>query len=407
MRWLSLLGLAACLPPPMDSPDVTGLDAVDADDLYDRTLALTALGPRMSGTDGEIQARDAVEASFLDAGLVSNRHGFTWSPWQPGEAWVAVGEQTWPALPLSPSPSTDGLSVVLADGRGDDLTDAAALWFSDDGSRAEQYLLGVIGGAEAMIRVTEDLDHDGTPLTEVGHTWSLSDTPSVAVDRDVGAALSDHLGETVTIHIDSSLVVDHTSNNVLARLEGSTDDEVFVTAHYDSWHNSECAIDNALGVGMLLLLAEVFADSEPERSIIFMATVGEEQGLQGAAAWVDDNTEGLQSRGELVLNLDIPWSSEGRYSCQSEHQEWIDASIDAAEAEGLEARDGGAPWPASDHFVFQPHGVPVVWCTRQPDRHYHTESDTLDWVDMDEAFSAFRTQARILAEAARPANDPL
>jgi len=395
---LLVIAFASCSAPvtvPLDAAP----QPVTAADLLRATSALTDIGPRSSGTPGEALARQIVVDALSETGLDVTEHSFVWSPWVPGEASVQVGDAFWSAEPLSPSPPTSGLTLSLARG-GSEVSGQAALWFSDDASRAEQYLAGVAAGAQAMIRVTEDLDHDGTPLIEVGHTWSLASTPAVTVNRDVGAELEDLLGEPVTIEITSSTIPNHESRNVVARIPGATDDEVYVTAHYDSWHNSECAADNALGVGMLILLSEVFATTEPERSIVLLATTGEEQGLRGASAWVADHAPGLGARGELLVNLDIPWSSEGRYFCQSDHQEWMDAAINSAASVGLTAADAGAPWPASDHFVFQPHGVPVVWCTRQPDRHYHTEADTLDWIDMDEAFVAFTAQAQLIAQAA-------
>ncbi|MGZ4814284.1 MAG: M28 family peptidase, partial [Terriglobales bacterium] len=87
------------------------------------------------------------------------------------------------------------------------------------------------------------------------------------------------------------------SNNVLAELPGGDDklknEAVLYSAHYDhlgirpglpgdNIYNG--AVDNATGCGMLLEMARAFASAAepPNRSIIFAAVTGEEQGLLGS-----------------------------------------------------------------------------------------------------------------------------
>lgn len=87
-----------------------------------------------------------------------------------------------------------------------------------------------------------------------------------------------------------------TSNNVIAKLQGSTrpDEVIIYTAHWDhlgigepvagdSIYNG--AIDNAAGVAALFEVAKAFkaAKVKPERSIIFLAVTAEEEGLLGSA----------------------------------------------------------------------------------------------------------------------------
>src|SRR5690606_24695238 len=83
-----------------------------------------------------------------------------------------------------------------------------------------------------------------------------------------------------------------TSNNVIAKLEGTTrpDETIIYTAHWDhlgvgepvdgdSIYNG--AIDNAAGVAALFEIAKAFqaAKVQPERSILFVTLTAEERGF--------------------------------------------------------------------------------------------------------------------------------
>ena len=71
---------------------------------------------------------------------------------------LTVGDSVFTGEPLSPSPATSGLEATLVvAGRGE-LTDAAGIYSSDDGSRAEQFLSANSSDVAVMIRVTEELD---------------------------------------------------------------------------------------------------------------------------------------------------------------------------------------------------------------------------------------------------------
>src|SRR5687768_3489475 len=104
--------------------------------------------------------------------------------------------------------------------------------------------------------------------------------------------------------------------NVLGRLPGSdpvlSGQAVVFTAHYDhlgikedakagedAIHNG--ARDNASGVAAMLAIAEALAGlpKAPRRSILFVATAAEEQGLLGSRR-SEEHTSELQSRLHLV-----------------------------------------------------------------------------------------------------------
>lgn len=103
--------------------------------------------------------------------------------------------------------------------------------------------------------------------------------------------------------------------NVLAVLPGTNPiykDIIIVEGHMDSKCEGECDVtcvaqgveDNASGSALVLEIARVLSQCALERTVVFMLTTGEEQGLLGASAfanYAEDN--GIQIR--AVLNNDV------------------------------------------------------------------------------------------------------
>jgi len=110
---------------------------------------------------------------------------------------------------------------------------------------------------------------------------------------------------------------DFISSNVIGMIEGSDPElkntYLIISAHYDhlgigksvngdSIYNG--ALDNALGVSVMLELAKSFSslESKPKRSIIFIATTGEEKGLLGSVYYTDNPLVPLH---KTIANVNI------------------------------------------------------------------------------------------------------
>ena len=85
------------------------------------------------------------------------------------------------------------------------------------------------------------------------------------------------------------------------------DEIVVIGAHYDSYSRlspEPGADDNATGVAAVLETARILAPGEYERTIVYIAFSGEEQGLVGSEAWASDaRARGLDIR--AVINIDM------------------------------------------------------------------------------------------------------
>ena len=306
------------------------------------------------------------------------------------------GKALRPALCIATCRALGGHLEAVLRAEGEDLTGGVAVMSSLTGERAEHFLRAASGDAVALIRITDELDHDGSPLNEVGHTLQGSTFPAVGVDQPTGDWLRERLGQSVRLDVVPDVARGHTSQNVTARVEGTGTGTVFVVAHYDSWHGSHSAFDNGIGVGALIAIAEqVAAGPSPEKTVVFLATSGEEQGLQGAFAWAAEHA-GEIGPGDKVVTLDVLWSGEGQYLCMGSTEAERSVAMQAAAAEGLDAVEGGDPGVASDHFPLVLEGATATWCGRWPDRHYHTHRDVMAELDLVEAEAAARVQWAIV-----------
>ena len=110
---------------------------------------------------------------------------------------------------------------------------------------------------------------------------------------------------------------DFISSNVIGMIEGSDPElkntYLIISAHYDHLGIGESvkgdsiyngALDNALGVSVMLELAKSFSslESKPKRSIIFIATTGEEKGLLGSIYYTDNPLVPLH---KTIANVNI------------------------------------------------------------------------------------------------------
>ena len=81
--------------------------------------------------------------------------------------------------------------------------------------------------------------------------------------------------------------------NVIAEIPGETDELVIIGAHIDSWDGARGAQDNGTGTATTMEAARLLAAAgiTPKRTIRFMLWSGEEQGLLGSRAYIEQHPE--------------------------------------------------------------------------------------------------------------------
>ena len=193
------------------------------------------------------------------------------------------------------------------------------------------------------------------PLIEDGDF----DIPSVYMTEEEGIRLLSHDGETVTLESVSERIPGK-GYNVTARRGPEDADRIVVTAHIDAKKGTPGAIDNATGVIVLLLLADLLRDYEGPRKIELVALNGEDYyAVPGQMNYIMAN-QGRFS--EMILNINIDGAG---------YREGISAFSPFNLPEEIYRKTAGvitrypgitegAQWPQGDHSIFVQYGVPAL-----------------------------------------------
>jgi Zn-dependent M28 family amino/carboxypeptidase len=192
------------------------------------------------------------------------------------------------------------------------------------------------------------------------------------------------LGVTATFRVQNTSR-EIASNNVVAKIEGSDpelkNEYVVYSAHWDHFGVNDKlpgtrtqrifhgALDNASGVATLLELAKAYKalPTPPKRTIVFIATTAEEQGLLGAQYYVrhplypldrtlvDINIDGINTWGRTK---DVEVSGFGQSTMDDRVKKFAAMQGRTVRAE---TRPELGLFYRADHFEFAKGGVPVVY----------------------------------------------
>lgn len=173
------------------------------------------------------------------------------------------------------------------------------------------------------------------------------------------------------------------ADNVIGKLTGTerAAEAIAITAHWDHLGTGEPvdgdaifngAVDNASGIaGMLATAASLVeyasAGKGPERSVLFIATTAEEQGLLGSRHFVAHPTVPLD-RIVAAVNLDsmnVAGRTRSVVVVGAGQSTLEDTLAEVVQAQGRRTIPDGSPgsggYYRSDHFSFALHGVPALY----------------------------------------------
>ncbi len=245
------------------------------------------------------------------------------------------------------------------------------------------------------------------------NNFKLEDLMASAESRDFKPV---PLGIKVNLNMKAS-VREVETRNVIAVLEGSDkklkNEAVIYTSHFDHLGIGEIingdsiyngAFDNATGVSSLIAMAKAFNSLpvKPKRSVVFIATAGEEEGLLGSEFYAQNPTF-PPSKIAACLNIDainifgIPKNVE---VIGGEHSNLFDIINGEAKKLNMHAVIDQNPeqgsFYRSDQFSFARIGVPSVYISNGEDfagkpkgwgheimekwgnDHYHQPSDEVN-----------------------------
>jgi aminopeptidase YwaD len=221
------------------------------------------------------------------------------------------------------------------------------------------------------------------PLIEDGDF----DIPSVYVTDKVGERLAEGAGTEVLLEIEAERIPAK-GCNVIARKGGGWERRIVLCAHIDTKEGTPGALDNATGITILLLLAELLAHYAGDIGIEIVALNGEDDySAAGQLLYLRENADTL-AQVILGINIDVAGYHQGNteyslYGCPDE----IAGLIRKAFSEQEDMVEG-EPWYQSDHSLFVQNQVPAMALTsdqfRELSTHVtHTMQDSPEIVDSD------------------------
>jgi len=241
----------------------------------------------------------------------------------------------------------------------------------------------------------------------------------------------------VTVEIDNKVHFDDSDSkayNIIADIPGSDPKAGYVMAgaHLDSWVAGDGAADNGAGSAVVMEAARILAslNLHPKRTIRFALWAGEEQGLLGSFAYVDEHlarrpmSEAGKKYGPYTSGNTFPITpqpgmselgayfnldngsgkirgifTEGNFAVVPIFKEWL-APFSSLGASAVVAQPTGS----TDHVFMVKVGLPAFQFIQDPldyeSRVHHTDLDTYDHLRIDDLRQAAVIMAAMLMDAA-------
>jgi Zn-dependent M28 family amino/carboxypeptidase len=190
---------------------------------------------------------------------------------------------------------------------------------------------------------------------------------------------------------------DLNSYNVLAEIPGTDstlrNEVVLIGAHLDSWHTATGATDNADGVTGVMEAMRILTaiKARPRRTIRVALWSGEEQGLLGARAYVNQHLKDEAARARIAVYINDDPGTGKTYGFYMEQntaaKEIFDAWLEPLRDVGVR-RNVIEAINATDHVPFDEAGVPGFTAIKDfqnyDARTRHTNADLADEVKVED-----------------------
>jgi aminopeptidase YwaD len=197
------------------------------------------------------------------------------------------------------------------------------------------------------------------------------DIPSVYTTEEEGRLIAQHAGKQVNLNFEAGRLPS-TGCNVVARKGQNLDSKIVLFAHIDAKINTPGALDNATGVIVLLLLAELLKDVSFNKTIEIVALNGEDYySAPGEMLYLQHNPSPMNDI-YLGINMDGAGYVDGRtayslYECPGDIAGLIHQSF-PLEMGFME----GEQWYQSDHSLFVMNQRPALAITSEKFMHLST-----------------------------------
>lgn len=150
----------------------------------------------------------------------------------------------------------------------------------------------------ALVRINDSGRAYGIIIAQQNSTYDSARVIPTLVMRNedygrIGRLLGDSIPVMLRVNIQNREYPEVTAHNVIAEISGTdkADEVVMLGGHFDSWHDATGATDNGIGCSMMMEAVRILATLkvQPRRTIRIALWSGEEQGLLGSLAYVQQH----------------------------------------------------------------------------------------------------------------------
>lgn len=203
--------------------------------------------------------------------------------------------------------------------------------------------------------------------------------PSLTVNGKNGLHILKHLGEQITLHIDTKSA-ESDAQTVIGTTPNLTDKRIVICAHYDTKFGTAGAWDNASGVASMLTLVEILTKHNLDVGFEFVAWGDEEYHAKSDHAYFDYLGDDLNQI-LAVVNIDGVGQATGTHTitmlAQSlEFEDMVKQHV----TDSYPAMMWSDPWYASNHFSYFARGIPCIALTTTGVDLAHQAYDTDKWL---------------------------
>jgi len=216
--------------------------------------------------------------------------------------------------------------------------------------------------------------------------------PSVFMKDIEGEKLYANREKLVTLESRAERIPE-TAYNLIGRKNGISQKRIVITAHIDAKKGTPGAIDNATGVTVLLLLAELLKDYNSKHTIELVPFNGEDYyAVSGQMKYIEQNQNRFS---DVLLNINIDGAGykDGESSFSLFELPDDIKNIVLKTIRNNPSLKEGLPWYQGDHSIFLQYGCPSIavsssWFIENMDTQdiTHTPKDNLDIVNYNRVY---------------------
>jgi aminopeptidase YwaD len=217
------------------------------------------------------------------------------------------------------------------------------------------------------------------PLIEDGD-FLLS---SIYIKDKTGEELKNKVNKTVKIEI-NTLNEQSSGKNIIAEFNNEVDKKIVLFAHFDSKLNSPGAVDNATGVTVLLLLADLIEKEKLNYNIEIALLNGEDYySNPGQRLYFIEKQDKLKNI-LLGVNIDGMGYINGKTAYTTYNTQITKSAIDNFSKFNMIE---GEKWYQGEHAILAQQGIPALAMTTSKLEEImsfvHTKKDDLEIVDFE------------------------